>query len=153
MDLPKKLRLLGRFKRFFPIWAITLQAAVLKRAFDSDLAAAKDWNSRQAILASREFEMSEYDGAIYSLISNKLAKRARKLHLRVEGLEWHDDQWGNRFLDDHSEFKLYHAIQDERRKIWEFRLKVIGVLGAFLASLIGIIGALIGLVSIWKKHP
>jgi hypothetical protein len=151
MNAAKKIRLLGYFKRFFPIWTTTLQAWVVEKAFDSDLAAAKDWNSRQEIISSRDFELSEFWGAINSLNCKKLVKRARKLHLSLEGAEWNDDQWGNRYLDDASESTLYHAIQDERRKVWDFRLKVLAVVGTLIAALTGIIGTLIGLIAILKR--
>jgi len=85
MDVPKKIRLLGHFKKLFPVWTMTLQARVVESAFDSDLAAAKDWNSRQEIISSRDFELSEFWGAIDSVRSDRLIKRARKLHLSLAG--------------------------------------------------------------------
>ena len=65
---------------------------------------------------------------------------------------WKDDQMGNRYLDETSESRLFHAIKDERYKTWEFRLKVLGVLGTLIFALTGIIGSLIGLIAIWKKN-
>jgi anthranilate/para-aminobenzoate synthase component II len=40
MDVPKKLRLLNRFGKIFPVWSLCLQAKVIENAFDSEVAEA-----------------------------------------------------------------------------------------------------------------
>ncbi len=51
-DAPAKIRLLDQVRRVFPLWAIERQALVIERAFDSDLAKAKDDSeARHSIIA------------------------------------------------------------------------------------------------------
>jgi hypothetical protein len=62
---------------------------------------------------------------------------------------WHEAIGGGYFLSTAAYANLRAAIRKERNEKWEFRLKVMG----FLASSgIGLIGALIGLVSALKNN-
>jgi len=146
MDVPAKIRLLHHVRRVFPEWATERQALVIEHAFDPELseaARAKNWDAEQAIAQRRDFEASEYWHRLAELRSHKLVRRARKLHLPVDGVKWVTGNYANRYLDSASEEQLFRAIREEERKNWEFRIKVIG-------ALTGLIGTLIGLVSVWK---
>src|SRR5438552_15626272 len=124
-----------------------MQARAIEAAFDSDLARAKNWNDRQQIISQRDFEASEYWCALSAIRSLRLTSRAHKLYISLENLKWEDDQFGNRYLNWDSEIKLGRAVQEETRRLWEFRLKIVtGV----LANLTGIIGAF-GLAAILTK--
>jgi hypothetical protein len=62
---------------------------------------------------------------------------------------WHEAFGGGGwFLSEVAYARLRTAIRTERNEKWDFRLKVFGVLGS---TTIGILGALIGLVSAIKK--
>jgi hypothetical protein len=87
---------------------------------------------------------SEYWNRLAALRSRKLVGYAEKLYISVDDLKWEKDQYGNYYLDRASQSKLYRAIVEERRRNWDFRIKVIG-------ALTGLIGTIIGLVAIWKK--
>jgi len=140
-----KVRLLSKVRRVFPLWAIERQALVIEHAFDSDLAKAKeDSELRQSIIAQRNFEAGEYWHELAEFRSRKLANRAQKLYIPLDGLQWTDDGYGHRYLDAASQSQIYRAIREEGRKNWEFRIKVIG-------ALTGLIGTIIGLVAVWKK--
>jgi hypothetical protein len=52
------------------------------------------------------------------------------------------------YLSEHGYANLRAAIRKERNEKWDFRLKVLGLLGS---TAIGTIGALIGLVTALKK--
>jgi len=144
MDVPKKLKLLGYLKKVFPIWALGLQAGVVERAFNPELAKTKTLEGRRKVMSRRDWETSEFDAEIEELWSLRLLKKARKLYIPLEGLKWQETPWGNRVLSYETQSALYRAIQNERRGRWEFWLKV-------LTSLTGLAGALIGLVAILKK--
>jgi len=145
MDVPSKIRLLNRVRKVFPMWAVKQQALVIERAFDADLEKAKgDAEARQSIIVQRDFETGEYWDQLAALRSRKLTEYAEKLYITVDDLKWERDQYANYYLDKPSQSKLYRSIVEERRKIWDFRIKVIG-------ALTGLIGTIIGLVAIWKK--
>ncbi len=127
------------------MWAVKQQALVIEHAFDSDLAKAEeDAEARQIVLAQRDFEAGKYWNELEALRSRKLVGYAEKLYISVDDLKWERDQYANFYLHRASQSKLYGAIVEERRRIWDFRIKVIG-------ALTGLIGTIIGLVAIWKK--
>lgn len=147
MNVPAKLHLLKKFARLFPKWSLRQQALVIERSFDSGLAKAS-WQARQEIMRDRAFEADEYRNALAELRSRQLVRRAQKHYVRLDGLVWDSDQYGNQYLSNATESQLYQAVKEERRKAWEFRLKIIGIL---TTALTGLVGTIIGLVAILKK--
>ena len=143
MDVPSKIRLLGHIKNVFPEWAIRKQAGVIYASFDRDLKKAKDWERRKDIEAERGFATIEYWDALSELRSRKLMGLAHRIHVETAGVTWVTGRYGNKFLDEASETKLYRAIQDKRHAFWKFRIKVIHVIAGALT------GAIIGLVYLW----
>jgi hypothetical protein len=148
MDTPTKIRLLGHFRRVFPVWSLQRQALVIEQAFDSAYKAAGSWEERQGILQQRDYEASEYWNAVTAFRSRKLVNRAEKLYIDTSNLEWERDQYANHWLCDGAQSKLNRLVVEEERKAWEFRLKVIG---GVVGALTGLAGTLIGLVAIWRK--
>jgi hypothetical protein len=144
VDVRTKLRLLNRVRKVFPEWAIERQAIVLEHAFDADLATAKNSEARQELEAQRDAESSEYWEQLAELQSHKLIRHANKRHIPLDGLIWHLGNYGNRYLDAKVRIRLYNAIREEKRKTWEFRMKLIG-------ALTGLVGTIIGLVAILKR--
>ena len=148
MKTATKIRLLNYAKKVFPTWAIERQARVIEHAWDSELKQAKNQGEREDIYAHRRFEAEEYWGELAQFRSRKLTRLAQKLYIHLDNLEWETGNYGHRVLSDESERRLYHAVREERQKVWEFRLKVITAIGSLL---LGLIGALIGLVSVAKR--
>ncbi len=99
-------------------------------------------------MRDRAFEADEYRNALAELRSRQLVRRAQKHYVRLDGLVWDSDQYGNQYLSNATESQLYQAVKEERRKAWEFRLKIIGIL---TTALTGLVGTIIGLVAILKK--
>jgi hypothetical protein len=70
------------------------------------------------------------------------------LYIDTSNLEWESDQYANHWLSDGAQSKLNRLVVEEKRKNWEFRLKVVG---GVVGALTGLAGTLIGLVAIWRK--
>jgi hypothetical protein len=146
--VPQKIRVLDRLRRIFPQWTLQRQARVIEHAFDPEIAKAKakkDWEALQNIGGQCVHESAEYWDALAELRSNRLAKKASKRGILTEGLEWETGNYANRYLTRASETKLRRAVIEERRKDWEFRLKIIG-------ALTGLVGTLIGLVALLTRR-
>jgi len=148
LSVPRKIRLLDAARKVAPAWAMQRQALVIEHAFDSPMAKEKDMNVRANLASEREWESSEYWGALAEYRSEQLLARARTLYLVPDGMEWVTDGYANRYLNDESLSRLHKLVVEENRKTWEFRFKVVG---AAVGALTGLIGTLIGLVAIWKK--
>ncbi len=134
-------------ERLFPIWALKRQARVIYRAFDADLAkarASKDADEINSLEQQRYFETSEYEDRILSIQSRRLVADAENLYVYIPDLQWEHGNYGDRYLDRTSISKLYHAVKEQKDKNKEYRLKLAG-------AIIGIIGALIGLIAVLKK--
>jgi hypothetical protein len=143
-----EIRLWGYLSRIAPQTVMKRQARAIERAFDADLAKEKDWQERSNLMNQREYEASEYWNALADFRSHRLVLRAQKYYLDTGELKWRTDQYANRFLDDAAQAKLNRVIIEERRKKWEFRIKAVG---GVLGTLTGLVGAVIGLVAVWKK--
>ncbi len=69
---------------------------------------------------------------------------AEGFYVYIPYLQWERGNYGDRYLDRPSLSTLYHAVKEQKDKVREYRLKLAG-------AITGIIGALIGLVAIWKR--
>lgn len=101
----------------------------------------EEWRDQNAINAE-----------IYKLETAYLLRRAAREKVPIPDSEdeeaWHEAATGGYFLSTGAYANLRAAIRKERSEKWDFRLKIM----SFLASSgIGLIGALIGLVSALKK--
>jgi len=92
----------------------------------------------------RSWETDEYEDKILAIRSRKLTADADKLYVYIPDLQWEMGNYGDRYLERASASKLYLAVKEQKDKIREYRLKLAG-------ACTGIIGALIGLVAVWKK--
>jgi arginyl-tRNA synthetase len=134
--------LLNYFQEVLPKWTLRQKALVIEHAFSSELSNAKDGEARHYILQQRDFEASECWNALAEIRSRELVRQAQKLYIATDDLEWETDSYANRYLLNATQAKLRRAIVDERRKIWEFRLKVIGALTGLLGAAIGLLAFL-----------
>jgi hypothetical protein len=147
MDIRKKLRLLGFFQPVFPLWVLKRQAEVVHHAFAADLAEAKakkDTEGYEHLRGQQQFETTEYLDELRAIQSGRLLMEAQNLYIYVPDLKWEHGPYGHMYLDRESESKLYHAVKEQKYKMREYRLKL-------ASAITGIIGALIGLVAVWKK--
>jgi hypothetical protein len=144
MGVRLRLRLLDYVKKVFPVWALTRQINIVDHSFDAEESRAKTQVERDEISYRRQFEVGEYVSELDELRSWKLLRKARSLYIPVEDLTWQDGGRRRRALTYESESRLYHSVQEEIRKRWDFRFK-------FVSLLIGLIGALIGMIAILKK--
>jgi hypothetical protein len=139
-----KLRFFSYLKRFFPIWALNRQASIVSRAFDAEVKQAKTYEDRQGIESEQIFEISQYEEAIQMIQSQRLANEARKLYVYIPDLQWETGESGGRYLTEKSLSILYHAVKTQKDSIRDYRIR-------FISVLTGVIGALIGLLAMWKK--
>ena len=147
MDIPKKLRLIGYFERVFPVWSLKWKSRVIHCAFDAELAKAKLDGKRDdfgGLEQQRHWETSEYEDKILAIRSRKLMADANRLYVYIPDLQWETGNHGDHYLKRVSASKLYLAVRKQKDKIREYRLKLAG-------ACTGIIGALIGLIAVWKK--
>jgi len=147
MDILKKLRLIGYLDKFIPIRALKWKSRVIYHAFDANLAKAKASGKMDQIRdfeQQRSWETDEYEDKILAIRSRKLTADADKLYVYIPDLQWEMGNYGDRYLERASASKLYLAVKEQKDKIREYRLKLAG-------ACTGIIGALIGLVAVWKK--
>jgi hypothetical protein len=144
MEIRTKLRPFLFLQRFFPVWALKRQSRIVARAFEADLKHAKNRDEREQLEYQQYFELSEYDEAIQTIHSKRLLAEARELFLFVPDLKWENGQWGGRFLTEECLSRLHYAVKAQKDIIRDYRIR-------FATAITGIIGALIGLLAIWKK--
>jgi hypothetical protein len=89
---------------------------------------------------------------IYQLETTSLLRRAAREKVPTPDNDdeeaWIETHGGGHHLSQSAYANLRAAIRKERNEKWDFRLKVLGLLGS---TAIGTIGALIGLVTALKK--
>jgi hypothetical protein len=144
MILKTKLRFFNFLQRFFPIWALKRESSIVSSAFEADIRQAHTSENRERLEYEQYFELSEYDEAIQTIHSKRLAAEARQLFVYIPDLQWETGRWGGRYLSEESLSKLYHAVKTQKDSIRDYRIR-------FISVLTGVIGALIGLLAIWKK--
>jgi len=113
------------------------------RAIEADLAKARAIKDSERVDRLR-VELLEYSDEIKLRRSRTLLREAERFYIHIPDLQWERGTFVDRYLTEASESKLYYAIKEQKDKNREYRLKLAG-------ALIGIIGALIGLIAIWKK--
>ena len=144
MKIKTKLRFFSFFQRYFSIWALREQSKIVSHAFEADLSRTNTSEERERLEYERYFELSEYDEAIQAIHSKRLMADARELFVFVPDLKWETGQWGSRYLNEESLARLHQAVKTQKDSIRDYRIR-------FASVLTGIIGALIGLLAIWKK--
>ena len=144
MKIQTKLRPFQFLQRFFPVWALRRQSKIVSRAFETDLETARNSEEREQVEYQKYFELSEYDEAIQTIHSKRLMSEARELFIFVPDLKWEEGRWGGRFLNEESLSRLHQVVKAQKDSIRDYRIK-------FATVLTGIIGALIGLIAVWRK--
>ena len=144
MTLKTKLRFFNLLQRLFPIWALRGQSNIVSRAFEADLRKAQTSEERERLEYEQYFELSEYDETIQAIHSKRLSADARELFVYIPDLKWETGHWGGRYLSEESLSRLHHAVKAQKDSIRDYRIR-------FISALTGVIGALIGLLAIWKK--
>ena len=144
MKTQTKLKLLCSVGRLFPVWALRKQSNVVYNAFEAELKAASKNQDREFIEHRQYSEVREYEDRIASIQSRRLAAEAENLFIYLPDLIWEQGNYGDRYLDKPSLSRLFHAVKEQKDKIRDYRLRLAG-------ALTGIIGALIGLLAVWKK--
>ena len=144
MKVKTKLRFFNSLQRFFPIWALRRQSNIVSREFEAELRKARTFEERERLEYEQYFELSEYDEAIQAIHSKTLLADARELFVYIPDLKWETGQGGSRYLNEESLSKLHQAVKTQKDSIRDYRIR-------FLSALTGIVGALIGLLAIWRK--
>jgi hypothetical protein len=71
-------------------------------------------------------------------------RQAERLYIHIPDLEWEKGTFVERYLSEASKSKLFYAVKEQKDKNREYRLRLAAVI-------IGMIGALTGLIAVWKK--
>jgi hypothetical protein len=116
----------------------------------------EDYQARFDVLNEEQERLNRIDDEIAETISFYLVSKAEKLNLPApdyfdEGAWVTSRRTGLRRLNEKALAEFQSAVrmeQKERLQLWELRAKVVG--GA-LTGLTGVIGALIGLIAIFKR--
>jgi hypothetical protein len=125
----------------------------VERSYQAKRSALKNSGQPVPNFSSDEWrDQNEINAEIYKLETAYLMRRAAREKVPLPDSEdedaWNEAVSGGYFLSPAAYANLRAAIRKERNEKWEFRLKVM----SFLATTaIGLIGALIGLVSVFKK--
>lgn len=85
------------------------------------------------------------------LISKDLLRQANEYGVPVPSLDNNDaweDRMGMHFLSVNGAANLRSVIRREINERWDLRIKILGIV---VPAVVGILGALIGLVAVWKK--
>jgi hypothetical protein len=101
----------------------------------------EEWQAKNVVMAK-----------IYQLETAYLLRRAAREKVPTPDNDdeqaWVESHGGGYHLSQSAYADLRSAIRKERNEKWDFRLKVFGLVGS---TAIGVLGALIGLVSAIKK--
>jgi len=125
---------------------------VIERSSAPDFVRAKgDAEALQAVVRQRDVEAGEYWHALDELRSRRLVNKAQKLFIPLEDVRWKSDCYANFFLDGATRAKLHRAIIEERRKVWDFRLRIIGAIATIITVLTGLLGAYIGVLAFLRR--
>jgi hypothetical protein len=135
------------------VWKLNRELDIIDRRYSATREAEKGANANVAPWSSEE-------GRAKCTVMNKISVLETTYLLRRASREkvptpdnddeeaWIEARGGGYYLSDFAYANLRAAIRKERNEKWDFRLKVLGLLGS---TSIGAIGALIGLVSALKR--
>lgn len=123
----------------------------LKGAYETDIKKAekegKKLDDIEAIIAEMRGCCRDDEFEIEKIYTRKLTSKARKFHIYIPDRRdekiW-ENEFGTYILTDHGKSTLSKQIKAQRREEYEFIIKIILIL-------IGLIGALTGLVAVMNK--
>ena len=140
MGVPKELRLL--YRRLFPG---CLERQV--RAIEVDLAKARASKDSERVDSLR-VALLECSDERKSMQSQKLLREAERLYIHIPDLEYERGTFVDSYLSETSQSKLYYAVKEQKDKNREYLLRLAALV---IPAIVGIIGALTGLIAVWKK--
>lgn len=135
------------------VWRLNRELDSIDRRYSVTREAKKGANANAAPWSSEEGQ-AKYTvmNKISVLETTYLLRRASREKVPTpdndDDQAWIEARGGGYYLSDFAYSNLRAAIRKERNEKWDFRLKVLGLIGS---TSIGLIGALIGLVSAIKK--
>jgi hypothetical protein len=127
------------------------KAQSIRASFSEDIHrahAAREWDKRNDLLSTADFEASQYEDEAAEIRSNRLVRRARRLSLPVprkhEDSEhwWQSQTYGTWALTDVGFADLRRAVrleERERRDVWL-------TCGGMLVSILSLVVAIIALL-------
>jgi hypothetical protein len=125
------------------------------RAWETELSAARAARDHQevgALLEARGAEVAIWEDLADAIVTKKLARAAKAngavLPPRVEGEHWYysANRTGEWMLTELGMHTVRRAIQEEQRRSREHWL-------AWVTALTGLLGAVIGVLSLWPRPP
>lgn len=141
MGIPKKLRFLYR-SLFRQRW---LEQQVRVILVDLDQAMMSKDSERICNLRGSLVERLD---ELRSMQSRSLQREAERLYIHIPDLEWERGMFVDRYRSETSKSKLYYAVKEQKDKNREYHLRLAAVV---IPAIVGIIGALTGLIAVWKK--
>jgi hypothetical protein len=81
--------------------------------------------------------------------SQILVDEAHIRTLPLDYVKWERGLFDDQVLTSQSMIRLHAAVEEDRRKTWEFRAKVFGMV---VTGLVGLVGALTGLFAILHRR-
>lgn len=140
----------------FDLWRLKRSRRKVARAYERDFQKLRKKNA-----TSEEFEELEHseheelrmeDDAINAFLSDKLWEEAREYDVEIplgEG-SWEDSIFGNRrYLTMATRSQVRHLIDEEKSRRFEVKTRwITRIILPVVAALVGVIGALTGLVAV-----
>jgi hypothetical protein len=129
---------------------ILRQLSDIDKYYEPELALATG-NKRREIDSHRSADLHELLCDLRAMDTEGLLRTAAKFDIDCYREGWFEDKMthmGERILTDDAARELRHLVRAERRETVEWRLKIAG---GIIAALTGLIGALIGLVTVLKR--
>ncbi len=163
------MKTLGELRHIF--WRLMPEKTLLlhqERKWDRDYRRAfeeakrkDDRDEMQRVLSEWSFELNPIRGRLAELDTDYWRRRARRFHVPfperqaepdenwgiIEALEWGKTFW---HLTDAGIFRVRSKIREEQKYRRESRLAWVGASAQIVAALTGLLGALIGLLSLHR---
>jgi hypothetical protein len=112
-------------------------------------------DEKERLIAAKQMDLEECDDDINSLTTGYLLAQARKLFIEIpqrnEGYWFDSTTFGGRYLTHAGITKLRSEIRNERKASWEVFQTRMSLLITLATLLIGVLGAVIGVLSFLKK--
>jgi hypothetical protein len=137
-------------------WHLRRRLRRINAPFDALLAKAKTHDEKQMLLSDRHFEAYEVEEALEEIETKRILRQCFHLRIPVPRKpygEGEDEVWersvdsGKWFLKDEGILNLRKLIRDEKKERRDYWL---GWLLPLITAGTGIIGAITGLVAVWR---
>ena len=148
-----RLHKLEEMKMIFDqLWKLQRERTELEKRFGRMISQAEregDHEKRESLISELLMERGLIDDRINGLESIRIQERAERLGVPIPPLS-DKESWENGykpntiFLSVKARAQLRSEIRKERRERWDWITRIITLL-------VGLIGAITGLISVWKK--